>query len=115
VFGIGYSKFLILVFIFALSTTSIIYAQQADLKFTQEPDEFMLYNSNNQKLYSYYLLHSKENITLAPSNIDTLEIYSRIFFEQQKDSRSYAYVLTYNARNDTIQKNLQKEAALLGV
>jgi len=108
-------KFLILVFIFALSTTSIIYAQQADLKFTQEPDEFMLYNSNNQKLYSYYLLHSKENITLAPSNIDTLEIYSRIFFEQQKDSRSYAYVLTYNTRNDTIHKTCKQSSITRGV
>jgi len=108
-------KFLILVFIFALSTTSIIYAQQAYLKFSQEPDEFMLYNSNNQKLYSYYLLHSKENITLAPSNIDTLEIYSRIFFEQKMNPQSYQYVLTYNSRNDTIKKTCKQSSITRGV
>ncbi len=108
-------KFLILGFIFALSTTSLVCAQQAELMFTQKPDEFMLYNTNNQKMYSYYLLPSKENITLSASNLDTLEIYSRIFFEQKANSRSYEYMLTYNAVADTIHKTCKQSSVTRGV
>ena len=90
-------------------------AQQPKLNFIQEPDEFMLYNSSTQKLYSYYVVHPQENITLTTSDIDTLEIYSRIFFKQQKESDSYKYVLTYDARNDTIHKVCKQSSVTRGV
>lgn len=66
-------------------------------------------------MYSYYLVPSKRNITLSISNLDTLEIYSRIFFEQKADSRSYDYVLTYNALADTIHKICRKSSVTRGV
>lgn len=90
-------------------------AQQAELKFDQAPDNFVLYNSNNQKMYSYYLLPSKENITFTTLNIDTLEIYSRIFIEEQKEAYSYEYVVTHNSRNDTIHKTCKKSSITRGV
>jgi len=107
-------KKLFIVFIILISSLQLS-AQQSELTFTQEPEEFVLYNSNNQKMYSYYLLHSKENITLTTSNIDTLEIYSRIFFEQQEDFRSYEYMLIYNARTDTIHKTCKQSSVTRGV
>ena len=90
-------------------------AQQAELKFVQAPDNFVLYNSNNQKMYSYYLLPSNENISFTTSNIDTLKIYSRIFFEKQKEAYSYEYVLTYDSWNDTINKACKQSSITRGV
>lgn len=107
-------KKLFIVFIILISSLQLS-AQQSELTFAQEPEEFLLYNSNNQKMYSYYLLHSKENITLTTSYLDTLEIYSRIFFEQRADSRSYEYVLTYDTVADTIHKTCRKSSVTRGV
>ncbi len=107
-------KKLFIVFIILISSLQLS-AQQSELTFAQEPEEFLLYNSNNQKMYSYYLLHSKENITLTTSYLDTLGIYSRIFFEQRADSRSYEYVLTYDTVADTIHKTCRKSSVTRGV
>ena len=107
-------KKLFIVFIILISSLQLS-AQQSELTFTQEPDEFVLYNSNNQKMYSYYIVLSKGNITLTTSNIDTLEIYSRIFCDQNEESSSYEYVLTYNARTDTIHKTCKQSSITRGV
>ena len=103
--------FVFVIFIICLQLN----AQQAELKFVQAPDNFVLYNSNNQKMYSYYLLSSKENISFTTSNIDTLEIYTRIFIEEEKGTYSYEYVVTYNSRNDTIHKACKKSSITRGV
>jgi hypothetical protein len=108
-------KIIILFCVILFTLASLINAQQAALKFSQKPQEFMLYNSNNQKMYSYYLLLTNEDVSFTLSNADSLEIYSRIFFEQKADSRSYEYVLIYNALADTIHKTCGKSMVTRGV
>lgn len=107
-------KKLFIVFIILISSLQLS-AQQSELTFAQEPEEFLLYNSNNQKMYSYFLLLPSENVSFTISNVDSLGIYSRIFFEQRADSRSYEYVLTYDTVADTIHKTCRKSSVTRGV
>lgn len=107
-------KKLFIVFIILISSLQLS-AQQSELTFAQEPEEFVLYNSNNQKMYSYFLLLPSENVSFTISNVDSLGIYSRIFFEQRADSRSYEYVLTYDTVADTIHKTCRKSSVTRGV
>ena len=66
-------------------------------------------------MYSYFLLLPSENVSFTISNVDSLGIYSRIFFEQRADSRSYEYVLTYDTVADTIHKTCRKSSVTRGV
>ena len=108
-------KIIILFYVMLFTLASLMDAQQVALKFAQKPEEFVLYNSDNQKMYSYFLLLPSENVSFTLSNADSLEIYSRIFFEQKTDSRSYEYILTYKALADTIHKTCRKSNVTRGV
>ena len=58
-----------------LGLTFIVMA--ADINYNSDPEEFLIYNRRNSKIYNYFLLKPSENISCTLVNIDTLNVYSR--------------------------------------
>ena len=49
----------------------------ADINYISDPQEFLIYNRRNSKIYNYFILKPTENISCTLVNIDTLKVYSR--------------------------------------
>lgn len=48
-----------------------------DIRYNSDPDDFLIYNRRNSKIYNYFLLKPTESISCALINIDTLSVFSR--------------------------------------
>jgi len=65
----------LLILLAFLGLTFIVMA--ADINYNSDPEEFLIYNRRNSKIYNYFLLKPSENISCTLINIDTLKVYSR--------------------------------------
>jgi len=66
-------KTALLLFLFGI-TLSVL---AADIRYNSKPEEFLIYNRRNSKIYTYFILKPAESISCELINIDTLNIYSR--------------------------------------
>ncbi len=66
-------KIIILLSLFGISLSVLA----ADIRFNSKPEEFLIYNRRNSKIYTYFILKPAESISCELINIDTLNIYSR--------------------------------------
>ena len=72
--------------------SSHLYAQNPAVLFATEPDECILYNANNQKMYYYYLLNPAESMNFSVSNLDSLVIFSRAFASDEENNISLSLI-----------------------
>ncbi|HEX38084.1 MAG TPA: hypothetical protein ENG70_04400 [Candidatus Cloacimonetes bacterium] len=107
------SWLLVIVFlslVLAIIYTPYLYAQQTNLKFTTEPSEYVLYNTNNQKMYLYYRVNTGEKLVFTITGVDSLEIFSRIFYNEDAESMRYIYVVEQPGKIDTLYKKCRKSS-----
>ena len=48
-----------------------------DIRYNSDPDEFLIYNRRNSKIYNYFILKPAENMSCTLINVDTLTVISR--------------------------------------
>jgi len=48
-----------------------------DIRYNSNPEEFLIYNRRNSRIYNYFLLKPTESISCALINIDTMSVLSR--------------------------------------
>ncbi|MEA2095095.1 MAG: hypothetical protein U9P73_00180 [Candidatus Cloacimonadota bacterium] len=56
-------------------------ATAADIRYNSDPDEFLIYNRRNSKIYNYFLLKPTESISCVLLNVDTLNVFSRVIID----------------------------------
>lgn len=79
----------------------------ADIRFNSKPEEFLIYNRRNSKIYTYFVLNPSESISCELINIDTLNIYSRSII-----SSSLLVEYQYAVQVGNEKKILEKSAKL---
>lgn len=95
-----------------LSLISTIFA--AEIELLGNPNEFLIYNRRNSKIYNYILLLPGEQISCRTSNVDSLEVYSR-FVNKQKKSSSYNYEIEINKSKREIKKSSELSTISRGI
>ena len=96
--------------VLAIIYSPYLYAQKPNLEFTSKPNECVLYNSNNQKMYYYYRLDPQEELAFSATNVDSIEIYSRLFYNSNEKSLSYNYIISIEGTQDTVHKTCRLSA-----
>ncbi|RLC58167.1 MAG: hypothetical protein DRH89_01735 [Candidatus Cloacimonadota bacterium] len=79
----------------------------ADIRYDSDPDEFLIYNRRNSKIYNYFLLKPAENISCTLVNVDSLTVYSRVVINNGSEIN-----YQYKARIGNEELILDKSAKL---
>ncbi len=79
----------------------------ADIHYNSDPEEFLVYNRRNSKIYNYFLLKPAENISCTLINVDTLNVYSRTII-----NNVFSLNYQYKVKIGNIEKVLEKFAKL---
>ncbi|MBT4332271.1 MAG: hypothetical protein HOD64_03265, partial [Candidatus Cloacimonetes bacterium] len=86
----------------------------ADIRFNSDPDEFLIYNRRNSKIYNYFLLKPNESISCALINIDTLNVYSRAIISNGS-SIDYSYKIKIASEEMILEKSAKLSESSRGV
>lgn len=78
-----------------------------DIRYDSDPDEFLIYNRRNSKIYNYFLLKPTESISCVLLKVDTLNVFSRAIIDTGS-SIDYQYKI----RIGNEELILEKSAAL---
>ena len=77
-------------------------------------DNFLFFNKNNSKIYTYILLNSGESFKCNTVQIDSLEIYSRLVMNGI-NAENYQYEISINDEKRVLEKNAIKSKICKGV
>ena len=95
-----------------LGLTFIVMA--ADINYNSDPEEFLIYNRRNSKIYNYFLLKPTENISCTLVNIDTLNVYSRSIMYNES-SINYQYKVRIGNEELILDKSAKLSDSSRGV
>ncbi len=101
---------LLLIFLFILS--SYLFSGQID--FGNGYKNFRIFNKNNHKIFTYYLLRKNEELKFSTVDIDTLRIYTRIIIKNETQNL-YRYELSLPEENNIIEKTVKKSKVSRGL
>lgn len=97
-----------IVFLFASSLFA------AKIAIEDGTDNFLFFNKNNSKIYTYILLNSGESFKCNTVQIDSLEIYSRLVMNGI-NAENYQYEISINDEKRVLEKNAIKSKICKGV
>ncbi|MDP8204794.1 MAG: hypothetical protein P9L95_09710 [Candidatus Tenebribacter mawsonii] len=86
----------------------------ADIRFNTDPDEFLIYNRRNSKIYNYFLLKPNDSISCELINIDTLNVYSRAIINKGT-SIKYNYKIKIGNEDIILNKSAELSEYSRGV
>ncbi len=86
----------------------------ADIQYNSDPEEFLIYNRRNSKIYNYFLLSPAEKISCTLFNIDTLNVYSRAIINNGS-SIDYQYKVNISNEELILDKSAKLSALSRGV
>lgn len=86
----------------------------ANIQYNSDPEEFLIYNRRNSKIYNYFLLSPSENISCTLHNIDTLSVYSRAIFNNGS-SIDYQYQVNIGNEELILEKSAKLSDSSRGV
>ena len=95
-----------------LGLTFIVMA--ADISYNSDPEEFLIYNRRNSKIYNYFILKPAENISCTLINIDTLNVYSRSVMYNES-SVNYKYKVRIGNEQLILDKSAKLSNSSRGV
>jgi len=87
-------------FVFVIGIFTVLFA--AEIQFDKDPEDFLIFNRRNSKIYNYFLLEPNESVSCKLINIDTLEVYSRAII---KDTEAVEYNMLFDL-NEVERKEL---------
>lgn len=99
-------------FLILLSFAYILFAGNVEVDGNYP--ELTLYNKNNQKIYTYFLLQPGKNIYLKTSGVETMEIISRVLLSEN-DKVDYEYLLEIDDKSELIRKNARPSLVTRGI
>ena len=97
-----------IVFLFASSLFA------AKIAIEDGTDNFLFFNKNNSKIYTYILLNSGESFKCNTLQIDSLEIYSRLVMNGI-NAENYQYEISINDEKRVLEKKAIKSKICKGV
>ncbi len=86
----------------------------ADIRFNSKPEEFLIYNRRNSKIYTYFILKPTKSISCELINIDTLNIYSRSIINSGS-LVEYQYQVQFGNEKRVINKTAKLSETSRGV
>lgn len=86
----------------------------ADIQFASDPEEFLIFNRRNSKIYNYFKLKPNETVSCRLINIDTLEVYSRVII-QNAETVQYNYQVQIAGEKINLEKSANASEISRGV
>ncbi|MCF7793331.1 MAG: hypothetical protein K9N09_00585 [Candidatus Cloacimonetes bacterium] len=87
--------------------------QAANLEFDKEYTELALYNKNNHKIYTYFVVEPGKSIGLKASGVESMDIISRVMLPDKKVE--YDYNLEIGDSRERIRKNAKSSSVTKGI
>jgi len=99
-------------FVFVIGIFTVLFA--AEIQFDKDPEDFLIFNRRNSKIYNYFLLEPNESVSCKLINIDTLEVYSRAII---KDTEAVEYNYQVQIEDETfvLEKSAKASKTSRGV
>ena len=86
----------------------------ANIRYNSDPDEFLIYNRRNSKIYNYFLLKPAENFSSTLTNVDTLIVLSRAIIDSGS-SLNYQYKIRIGNEELILEKFAKLSDSTRGV